>query len=211
MHITIIAKEPVAGRVKTRLCPPCTPEQAADVAAAALADTFDALQGILLAPTVRRVLLLDGERPEWTPAAFEVVAQRGGGLEQRLRNGFCDLGPGLIVGMETPVAAARLGGAMRWLAGGVDVIGLAIDGGYWCIGLSVVDASTVHEVFDDVPMSRSHSGLAQLRRLHRLGRPVRLLPIARDLDSIDDLRAVASSPDRSTRLQTVASRVVRTC
>ena len=39
----VLAKTPVPGRVKTRLCPPCTPEQAAAVAAAALADTLDAV------------------------------------------------------------------------------------------------------------------------------------------------------------------------
>ena len=46
VHVTIIAKAPVAGRVKTRLCPPCSPQQAADVAAAALADTFDAVDAV---------------------------------------------------------------------------------------------------------------------------------------------------------------------
>ena len=43
MNLIVIAKAPVAGRAKTRLCPPCTPQQAADLAEAALADTLDAV------------------------------------------------------------------------------------------------------------------------------------------------------------------------
>ena len=42
MDLIVLAKEPVPGRVKTRLCPPCTPVEAASIAAAALADTLDA-------------------------------------------------------------------------------------------------------------------------------------------------------------------------
>ena len=39
----VIAKQPLPGRVKTRLSPELTPAQAADVAAAALRDTLDAV------------------------------------------------------------------------------------------------------------------------------------------------------------------------
>ena len=42
--LAVIAKAPVAGRVKTRLTPPCTPEQAAALAEAALRDTLDAVR-----------------------------------------------------------------------------------------------------------------------------------------------------------------------
>ena len=45
--LLVIAKEPVPGRVKTRLVPPCTPRQAAALAEAALADT---LHAVLAAP-----------------------------------------------------------------------------------------------------------------------------------------------------------------
>ncbi len=207
MHVTIIAKAPLPGTVKTRLCPPCTHHQAAEIAAAGLADTFDAVEATTAGTTLRRVLLLDGERPAFTPATFEVVAQRGDGLEQRIRNGFSDLGPGLIVGMETPIAAAGLGEAVHWLRRGVDVIGLATDGGYWSIGLASVDAASLAGIFDGMPISRSHTGLTQLRRLHRLGRPVRLLAMARDLDSIEDLYA-AAGPDGRGRLGAVAATVV---
>jgi len=59
-QLLLIAKAPVPGRVKTRLCPPCTPEQAAAVAAAALADTVAVLS---VTPAVRRTLVVHGEYP----------------------------------------------------------------------------------------------------------------------------------------------------
>lgn len=193
MHLTIIAKAPVAGMVKTRLCPPCTYEQAAQVAKAALADTLREVERVAETSGARRVLLLDGEPQAWMPAAFEVVAQRGDGLEARLRNGFADLGPGVIVGMETPHMACVLDDALRWAARGVDTIGLATDGGYWMIGLCAKSVEFIDELFDGIPMSSSHSGLSQLRRMQQNGCSVRLLPIARDLDTIADLCAVATS------------------
>jgi len=80
MHVTVIAKSPVPGRVKTRLCPPCTIQQAADVAAAALADTLDAIDEAVATMPVRRVLLLDGAPPAWVPKGYEIVEQSEGGL-----------------------------------------------------------------------------------------------------------------------------------
>jgi len=195
MHLTIIAKTPEPGRVKTRLCPPCTPQQAAEVAAAALADTLDAVDATVADAQwghVRRVVLLDGRPGEWIPTGYDVLAQRGDELGERLANGFDDLGPGVIVGMDTPAAGPWLGEALRVVTTGCDVIGLACDGGYWVIGLS----ATNREVFDGITTGASHTGLAQLHRLHRLGRPVRMLPMARDLDDIDDLRAHADAPGR---------------
>ena len=206
-HVTIIAKAPVAGLVKTRLCPPCTPEQAAAVAAAALADTFDAVAGVAARTGARPVLLLDGERQAWMPVDFAVVAQRGDGLEERLANGFRDLGPGVIIGMETPQVAGQLEDALVWLHQGCDSIGLATDGGYWAIGLADTSTARLSAIFDDVPMSRSDTGLAQLRRLHAQRARVRMLPLARDLDTVDDLRAVASSTGGG-RLPTIAREVL---
>ncbi|MEO6158089.1 MAG: DUF2064 domain-containing protein [Ilumatobacteraceae bacterium] len=209
MHLTVIAKAPIAGRVKTRLCPPCTPDQAADIAVAALADTFDAIVAVVGGTGVRPVLLIDGEPPAFTPAEFEVVPQRGDGLEQRLRHGFLDLGRGIIVGMDTPQAVAGLGGAFGRLECGVDALGLALDGGYWAIGLSRVDDHFLAAVFGGVPMSTSRTGVFQLRRLHQLGRSVHMLASTRDLDTVEDLIAAAEA-HRTGRLGGVLSAVAAT-
>ena len=192
MHVTIIAKAPVPGDVKTRLCPPCTPEQAARIAAAALADTFAAVEEVAAANGARRVLLLDGGGQEWMPTTFEIVAQRGDGLAQPLCNGFLDLGPGVIVGMETPHVVSALTGAIEAANCGFDTIGLALDGGYWMIGLCAESAAVAQDLFEGVATSATHTGLSQLRRMHACGCRVRLLPMARDLDTVEDLIAVAA-------------------
>lgn len=207
MHVTIIAKSPVPGLVKTRLCPPCSSEQAAAVAAAALNDTIAEINAIVTPGEVRRILLWDGEPPHVVPDGFEVVVQQGDGLGARLANGFRQLGPGVIIGMETPHAAYALAGAIRAVANGFDAIGLATDGGYWSIGLCASTVEIVDDVFAGVQMSRSHTGLAQLRRLHQLGLKVQLLPMARDLDTFDDLRSVAIS-DRDGELPRLARNLV---
>lgn len=193
LHTTVIAKAPVAGRVKTRLCPPCSFERAAAIAATALAETIEAIDTITDIAATRRTLLLDGAVQAWMPSEYAVVEQRGDDLGERLRNGFADLGPGVVIGMETPHVAHLLGDALHLVERGVDVIGLADDGGYWMIGLCAATVRKADEVFRDVPMSTSTTGGLQLQRLRDLGARVEMLPTARDLDTIDDLLAIADS------------------
>src|SRR5262245_7164165 len=112
--IIVIAKSPVAGRVKTRLCPPCSPAEAAIIAAAALADT---LETVAATPARARVLALDGAPGRWIPDGFVVVPQLGRGLDERLANAFAAVtGPAVLVGMDTPqVTPAQLTAAIRAL------------------------------------------------------------------------------------------------
>jgi rSAM/selenodomain-associated transferase 1 len=181
--LVVIAKAPVPGRVKTRLCPPCTPTQAATLAAAALADT---LRAVAATPARRRLLALDGE---WAAPGFEVVPQVGGGLGDRLSAALAAAGgPALVVGMDTPqLTPALLSHASDRLADADAVLGPALDGGYWTIGLREPDPT----VFTGVPMSSSLTCAAQRRRLDRLGLRVASLPALRDVDTIEDARAVA--------------------
>ncbi|CAN5627665.1 DUF2064 domain-containing protein [soil metagenome] len=208
MHITIIAKTPVPGLVKTRLCPPCTHEQAAAIARAGMLDTIEAIDGAFqVARDATRTLLLDGDVETWMPANWQVEPQRGDGLLERIRNGFYDLGPGIIVGMETPHVAALLPDAIDHLLAGRNLLGLADDGGYWAIGLCARAAAQVDEVFGAIEMSTSTTGEQQLRRLQALGSETVLLPHARDLDDYADLCAIAES-DRGGRLGDLARQIV---
>jgi uncharacterized protein len=191
--LVVIAKEPLPGRVKTRLTPPCTPEQAARLAAAALRDTLDAT--LACRGAGRRVLVLDGRAPEWVPPRIEVIPQRSGGLAARLAAAFADAGaPAFLVGMDTPqVTPELLDQGLGALEREEAVVGLARDGGYWGIGLRRAEAA----VFRGVPMSEPSTGAAQLRRLIALGlRPARL-PELRDVDTIADARAVAAAAPRT--------------
>jgi len=185
--IAVIAKAPVAGHSKTRLCPPCTPEQAATLAAAALADT---LAAVAATPALRHVVVLDGEPGPWLPDGFEVVAQRGGGLAERLAAAFADIGEAaLVIGMDTPQVTSRLlSQALDRLGRADAVLGPAPDGGYWTIGLRAADDA----VFTGVPMSVAHTCAAQRARLRALGLSTGELPAVRDVDTIADAYAVAA-------------------
>jgi uncharacterized protein len=186
--LVVIAKSPEPGRSKTRLCPPCTPEQAALLAEAALRDT---LAAVAAAPARRRILALDGEPGSWLPGGFEVVPQRGEGLGERLGHALQGAGgPGLVVGMDTPqVSPALLADAARALRRpGTDaVLGPALDGGYWTIGLRDPDPA----VFEGVPMSSDRTCEAQRGKLAELGLRVATLSWLRDVDTIEDAHAVA--------------------
>jgi rSAM/selenodomain-associated transferase 1 len=186
--LVVIAKAPVPGRAKTRLCPPCTARQAAALAEAALRDT---LAAVAATPARRHIVALEGEPDRWLPAGFELHPQRGSCLGERLGHALLAAeGPALVVGMDTPqLGPALLRRAARLLSEpGVDaVLGPALDGGYWTIGLRRPDASA----FSGVPMSTGETCAAQRRRLDALGLRTVGLPALRDVDTIADAAAVA--------------------
>ncbi len=189
--LIVIAKAPRAGHSKTRLCPPCTPEQAAALAQAALCDT---LAAVLAARADRRLLALDGEPGAWLPDGFDVVAQRGDGLGERLAAAFEDAGGrAFLVGMDTPqVQPRQLEAGLSALDRADATLGRAPDGGYWGIGLRCPD----QRVFDEVPMSVPGTADAQLSRLADLRLEVAALPVMRDVDTIADAVMVAErAPD----------------
>ncbi len=199
--LVVIAKAPVAGRSKTRLTPPCTPDEAALLARAALQDTLDA---VAATPVARRVCVLDGEPGDWLPEGFEVIAQRGDGLDQRLAHAFADVGePAVLIGMDTPqVTPELLALACRRLSGpGVDaVLGAAPDGGYWALGLREPRL----ELLYGVPMSADDTCVLQRERLLAHGLRIRELPPLRDVDDIADARAVASAAPGGRFARTLA-------
>ncbi|NUT29368.1 MAG: DUF2064 domain-containing protein [Streptomyces sp.] len=182
--LLVIAKEPRPGRVKTRLTPPFTPQEAASLAEASLADTLEA---VAATPATRRILVLDGEPGRWLPPGFDVVPQCAGGLDERLADAFarCD-GPALLIGMDTPQVTPEL----------LDVdftdcdawFGPAEDGGFWALGLAGPDPALLR----GVPMSTPVTGAVQRERLTGAGLRVRDLPRLRDVDTAADAHAVAA-------------------
>lgn len=202
--LLVIAKAPAPGRVKTRLVPPCTPQEAADLAGAALADTLAAAAGAQRA--ARRVLVLDGAPGPWVPDGFDVIPQRGDGLAERLAAAFTDAGgPAFLVGMDTPqLTPALLDAGLEALDGADAAFGAALDGGYWGLGLRRPDP----EVFRDVPMSHPRTGLVQSVRLAELGLSTAVLAPMLDVDTIEDARRVAAAAP-GTRFAAVLADVER--
>ncbi|GAA3515012.1 hypothetical protein FHR32_007985 [Streptosporangium album] len=190
-QILVIAKAPAPGQVKTRLCPPCTGEQAARLAAAALEDTLDT---VALTRLPNPVLALQGLPGPWLPPGFTVIPQRGRGLDERLAAALTDAHllhglPIVLIGMDTPqLTPSLLEAAADALTGHDAVYGPAADGGFWLLGLRRPDPALLL----GVPMSQPGTGAAQLRRLRQAGLSLALLPELRDVDTFADACHVAA-------------------
>jgi hypothetical protein len=224
--LIVLAKAPVPGRVKTRLCPPFTPGEAAELAAAALADTL----GVAASTRAqRRLLVLDGEpdlelRRSYLARDFVRRPQVHGTLDVRLAGAFAeaarlDPGPALLIGMDTPQASAAVldraldamtapaeAGAARCDA----VFAPAEDGGFWALGLREPAHPRTTALLLGVPMSRSDTGAIQLRRLEQAGLNVLQLPALRDVDTADCAEAAAQLRPDSTFARRLAIIKART-
>jgi len=205
LHVLVMAKAPVPGRVKTRLCPPLSPSAAADIAAAALADT---LQAVATCSADVKMVALDGEPGPWLPEGVRVVPQAGHGFDERLASAWLatrdeTAGWGIQIGMDTPqVTATELDALLDMLRRDRParaLLGPAVDGGWWVIGLAGLNP---RRVFRGVPMSTDRTGAAQLHRLRALGTRPHVVHARRDIDCVEDLAAVAA---RHTHTRTAAA------
>jgi glycosyltransferase A (GT-A) superfamily protein (DUF2064 family) len=199
--VIVIAKETIPGRVKTRLNPPLSSEQAAELAAASLADTLDVVTAL---PASRRILLFDGNLLPLGSESFEVIHQVSGDLDMRLGAIFDECtGPTVLVGMDTPqLTAAHLAPVFDSWPADIDAwLGLANDGGYWAIAMREPDGSLIR----GVPMSLDDTGAWQLASLETAGLRVGFLDELVDVDTIVDARAVAAIAPDGRFGQTLAS------
>jgi hypothetical protein len=194
--VLVVAKSPVPGLAKTRLCPPATPHQAADIAAAALLDTLDAVHDV---PDSTTVVAFTGDLAQAARAAelkrslsrFTLIHQRGEGFADRLANAHQDVAalgmPVLQIGMDTPQVTSELLTDAASLLDDVDaVLGSAADGGWWALGLrDPLQASGLR----DVPMSQSDTGARTYQALSHLR--IARLPVLSDVDTMTDALLVA--------------------
>ncbi|MET3721885.1 MULTISPECIES: DUF2064 domain-containing protein [unclassified Arthrobacter] len=190
LTIAVIAKECLPGKAKTRLTPPLTAAQAADLAQISLSQTLDAVRSF---PAARRLLVFDGTPRRRDAAGFEAIAQSGGGLDERLA-AICPLsdGPLLLLGMDTPqLSALHLAPLLAdWSTAQPRHrawFGPASDGGFWALGLHKPDGALVR----GVTMSTDQTGRQQLDRLQAAGLDVGLLSVLTDVDTFADAQAVS--------------------
>ena len=195
--VVIVAKAPVAGLAKTRLAAVLGPDVAADIAAAALQDTLDA---VAAAPVATRAVALTGDMTRAKEgvsirkqlAAFTVFDQRGDRFADRLVHAHRDAArhgyPVLQIGMDTPqISATMIGECAGALLGAEAVLGPATDGGWWLLGLH---DPAFAECLRGVQMSRPDTGELTLLALREAGLRVRLLTTLADVDTVDDVAQV---------------------
>jgi rSAM/selenodomain-associated transferase 1 len=190
--LAVMAKQPLPGRVKTRLCPPLSPGAAADLADCLLHDAVDQLRRI---PGARPVIGYDPPEAEayFRALAGEqvlLVAQEGGDLGERMQGVLSRLlfehAAAMVLGADLPgLPDAFLVEAVTRLTSGADdvVLGPTADGGYYAIGLRAAAPA----LFAEMPWSTSHVLEETVARAKRAGLRVHLLPAWRDLDDPADL------------------------
>ncbi len=204
--VLVVAKAPEPGRAKTRLAATVGDRGAAEIAAAALLDTLDA---VAAAPVAARMVALTGDLDAAANAdeirqrlgAFTVVEQRGADFADRLVNAHADAGsagyPVLQIGMDTPqVSAELLSDCARRLLETPAVLGMAYDGGWWLLGVQVPDAA---QSLRAVPMSQSDTGELTRKAFHDNGIDVELVQQLADIDVIDDVAAVRRACAQTSR------------
>jgi glycosyltransferase A (GT-A) superfamily protein (DUF2064 family) len=212
-QVLVITKAPLPGRSKTRLTPPCTPDQAAGIAAAAVGDTLDTVRA---APVAGRVVALDGHPGPLDLDGFAVVPQVEGDLGARLAAAFADAMadgpvPTLLIGMDTPQVTAELlarcAASLESAGPGTAVLGTAPDGGWWALGLHSAEPAAV---LAGVPMSRGDTAALTRSALEATGLTVLDLPQLTDIDHFPDALAVADLCPPASRTSRVVASVATT-
>jgi hypothetical protein len=184
--VIVLAKECVPGRVKTRLTPPFSPEEAAALAAASLADTMDAVSRVR---ADRYLLWFDGVAPRGT--GFDVVQQPSGGLDERIGAAFDHVRDrAVLIGMDTPQVDPAVLQAVLDDRSADAWFGPATDGGWWALGLDPM--ARRGDLVRGTPMSTDMTGAAQALRLIAADLRVRRLPELTDFDHVEEAHIAAA-------------------
>jgi hypothetical protein len=195
--LVVFAKQPAPGRVKTRLCPPFTPEQAAGFYAAMLEDVLEVTLAACAELGLEAVLAVHPPEAAASlpaPRGLRREPQQGADLGARMEHAMTrELGAGhrpvLLRGSDSPtLGLATLSAALDALARTDLVICPDADGGYNLVGLArpalglFAHPMSTASVLDDT-LARARSS----RLTHTL------LPAGFDLDTADDLARLAEA------------------
>jgi uncharacterized protein len=201
-RLGIFARVPTAGGVKTRWTPPLSPGEAADLYRAFLGDLFERLQQSKASPTVFYSGDNAGDLAALMPRPWPMVEQSGADLGARMAAAFEYLlaEPGdraVIIGSDSPdLPLPFLRRAFQRLKHRDVVIGPAMDGGYYLIGLR----APAPRLFQNVAWGESTVLSQTIENIAREGMTVSLLPLWYDVDdaaSLEFLRALCAARRRS--------------
>jgi rSAM/selenodomain-associated transferase 1 len=193
--LIIFAKAPIAGLAKTRLFPHLSFEEAAEVHRAFLSDTVDKA---LMMPTFdvclayTPVRCLDVFKQLYGPRVTDYLPQHGDDLGERMSNALdCafDRGAGkaAIIGSDIPTLPAHyINAAFKRLDKCDLVIGPSLDGGYYLVAMK----RPAPELFKGIAWSGPDVYKDTLTNAGRLGMKVEMLPLLKDIDTVEDLRGL---------------------
>ncbi len=198
----IYAKQPIAGQCKTRLSPPLSLTEAAELYRCSLQETVERMQHL---NKCALVICYAGDR-SWFEQAFPgipLVAQRGADLGARMADslkGFLQQGyrQAVLIGSDAPdLPLALVGQAFTALQQAEVVLAPATDGGYVLIG----ESSHRPELFKAIQWSTDKVLSETLRRIEHYGIAATRLDSWEDLDDLPSLRKfIHRSPETKTAL-----------
>jgi len=195
--LAVMTKAPQAGRVKTRLVPPLTPEQAAELNKCFLRDTAAAISNAAGADTACGIAVYTpvGAESAYTdilPADFSLLPQRGDKFGERLylaledlfKCGFDSL---CLIDSDSPtVPAENFAQAVELLSASEDrvVLGPSDDGGYYLVGMK----KPHRHLFEKIDWSTERVLNQTVQRAAEIDLEVKLLPTGFDVDDDAGLR-----------------------
>ena len=198
--LVIFAKAPIPGEVKTRLCPPLTPDEAATLHGSFVLDMLERTKlavaklqlpfhrYLACAPSSELVFFKIMEERQ----GVRLLDQVGENLGQRMHRTFVDLfAKGythvIIMGTDVPTLPLSVYQEAFTMLGRSDVVlGPALDGGYYLIGLK----QPAEQLFTGVPWSTDQVLAVTQQQANALGLSVELTTAWRDVDTIEDLQAL---------------------
>ncbi len=207
--LVIFAKAPIPGHVKTRLCPPLTPDEAATLHGSFVLDTLERTKAAVgrLKLSMDRYLACS---PSTTHVFFKIMEERQGvklidqvgddlgarmhqAVEAMFSRGYRRT---LLLGTDVPtVPLEHFKQALTLLDSHELVLGPALDGGYYLIGMN----RTIPELFTNMPWSTDQVLRLTQDRAAQLGLKTALLQPWRDVDTLADLEALVEACAAETK------------
>ena len=189
--LAVMTKAPQAGRVKTRLVPPLTPEEAAELNKCFLRDTATAISHSAGADTACGVAVYtpvgaESAYNDILPADFTLLSQRGDKFGERLYFAIedlfkCGFESVCLIDSDSPtVPAQNFAKAVELLSKSADrvVLGPSDDGGYYLIGMK----KPHRQLFEQIDWSTERVLKQTIERATEMELEIELLPTGYDVD-----------------------------
>jgi rSAM/selenodomain-associated transferase 1 len=195
--LAVMTKAPRAGEVKTRIVPPLTHDEAAQLNSSFLRDVAAAISAAAAERIARGVAVYtplgsEAAYENVLPEEFFLIAQRGHNFGDRLifaaedlfTVGFASV---CLINSDSPTVPAEnfsQAAELLHLPGDRIVLGPSDDGGYYLIGLKKLH----REIFERIDWSTERVLDQTLQRTVEIDVEVKLLPVGYDVDDHVTLR-----------------------
>jgi len=199
--LAVMTKAPRAGQVKTRLVPPLTPSEAAELNKCFLSDTAEAISHVTIDNAAGGIAVYtpvgaESAYDDLLPGDFSLLPQRGVGFGERLyfaaedlfRCGFYSV---CLIDSDSPIVPAKnfsKAAAALQRDGDRIVLGPSDDGGYYLIGLKKAH----RQLFEQIDWSTERVFDQTMRCAREIGLEVELLPFGYDVDDATSLRRLCN-------------------